>query len=629
MNKRVFIIAALLSATLFSPISFSIENPGIGNPVGPSTIPPSTIRSGLVNTPAPIDTTGNLIITGNVRGGRHFRGTVPYRSTTSFGSDLGSSSLNSFLRDTAGPEDFRTYPRQYGNRPYYSPSETVSTMMPGRSEVFAPTRMMSTRAQENARTTRADVLGMESMPQGQTLSGRGVGATDSDLQRPLTQYGRSAESQLTFQDTYPDRRQSPSERTDSLKYPNRETDRGNVKPNFESRAIPSKQAAERKQTAAVPYEFSTSQRYKPPTDSSLQKKLFLQKDTNWSTESPESQSIRDRRVSGKLEALEADRPDTSGTNRAGQDRQQSDVLERIRKQLDDLTKSLDENLKRRQERRTADNEPAATRERTPFKSERYVPDSREAVIPPEPINSSAASSYDEQRGGELRFNGEKLTPPAGGVQNRAKGGRGTGLEFSEISSYESPQKKSSPLDELNKVSQGDISAEASRIMGKHRSLESLSASKFDQHMRAAEDYLRAGEYYRAASCFSLALMYQSDNPLALAGRGHALFAAGEYVSSALFLSRALTISPEYLQVRVDLAAMLSDEKKLAGRIDDIEQWLARSGSSQLQFLLGYVYYRTGRLLKAKKEIDAAYEKTPDSPAVQVIKITIDNAILRP
>jgi hypothetical protein len=48
----------------------------------------------------------------------------------------------------------------------------------------------------------------------------------------------------------------------------------------------------------------------------------------------------------------------------------------------------------------------------------------------------------------------------------------------------------------------------------------------------------------------------------------------------------------------------------------------------LQFLLGYVYYRTGQLLRAKQAIDAAYEKTPESPAVQAMKITIDNMTMR-
>jgi tetratricopeptide (TPR) repeat protein len=184
------------------------------------------------------------------------------------------------------------------------------------------------------------------------------------------------------------------------------------------------------------------------------------------------------------------------------------------------------------------------------------------------------------------------------------------------------------LQELNKLSQAEISAEANRIMGPHNSLESLSVSKFNQHMQEAEGHMKTGGYYHAASSYSLALVYQADNPLALAGRGHALLAVGEYVSSALFLSRTLAVSPEYLQAKVDLVAVVGDENKLAGRITDIEQWLARSGSSQLQFLLGYVYYRTGQLLRAKQAIDAAYEKTPESPAVQVMKITIDNIMIR-
>jgi tetratricopeptide (TPR) repeat protein len=208
------------------------------------------------------------------------------------------------------------------------------------------------------------------------------------------------------------------------------------------------------------------------------------------------------------------------------------------------------------------------------------------------------------------------------------------------------QKISSPLDELTQqqnfnppttlgtgfqlpIANGGFQNREPKIVNRQssNSFDSLSQTKFNQHMHDAKGYMKAGRYYRAASSFSLASVYQPDNPLVLAGRGHALFAAGEYVSSALFISRALAKSPEYLRTRVDLAAMVGGENKLAGRITDIEQWFARSGSSQLQFLLGYVYYRTGRLLEAKKAIDAVYEKTPESPAVQVMKITIDNMLM--
>jgi len=138
IRSRILIVAAVFF-TLSSPISFSIENLAIRNPAGLSTVPPSSIQSGLISNPNPIDTSGNLLITGNVRRGMHFRGTVPYGSTTSFRAGLGSSSLSSFLRDSAGAEDFGRYAGKYRVQPYYLRSQTVTTTRPGYSGVFRQT----------------------------------------------------------------------------------------------------------------------------------------------------------------------------------------------------------------------------------------------------------------------------------------------------------------------------------------------------------------------------------------------------------------------------------------------------------------------------------------------------------
>jgi tetratricopeptide (TPR) repeat protein len=687
MKNRIFIIAVVLSAVFCWPASWSIENPGIGNPVGPSTVPPSTFSSSLVNNPAPIDTTGNLLITGNVRRGRHFRGDVPYRSPTSFGSSLGSSSLSSFLRDTAGPEDFQTYSNKYGTQPYYSPTETVTTMMPGRSEIFMPENTRaSARAQQDTRSEGAGVFGSESMQQEQALFSQSAAAIDSGLQGPSTQYGPLAQSRLMLESKFPtsmslsprdterlmqtqidlsrqgqtsatelfkeqaqdirDRTQStgwPSpdsttvpgqelresqlENNESFKFPSQETNIENLRPKFEMQTPPQNRDSDGKQIAFARQGISALEQPTSSMDSTSQKNLFMQKNTNWSATSREFQSGQGQTATGTLGPLERARGDITGLTGTGQDGEQGDVLERIRQQLEDLTKSLDATIQKRDAYKDVSTTPIAKHETTPLESQRYMPDSRHAAGR-ERINSSSALNYYQQQGAELGFDGEELAPAAGGGLNRADFDGQTGLEFTEIPNDGNSQKNSSPLDELNKLSRAQISAEANRIMGSHNSLESLSVSKFNQYMRDAEAHLKAGRYYRAASCFSLASVYQPDNPLALAGRGHALLAAGEYVSSALFLSRALAISPEYLQMRVDLVTMLGDENKLAGRIADIEQWLARSGSTQLQFLLGYVYYRTGQLLRAKQAIDAAYEKTPESPALQVMKITIDNMTMR-
>jgi len=560
--------------------------------------------------------------------------------------------------------------------------------MPGRSEIFMPeSTRASARAQQDTRSEGAGVFGSESMQQEQALFGQGAAAADSSLQGPATQYGPLAQSRLMLESKFPtstslspqgterltpaqigirqqgqtsaaelfkeqaqdirdrtqstgwpgpdsttvpgpERRESKWGKNESFKFPSQETNIENLRPEFEMQTTPQNRDSVGKQTALTHQGISALEQSASLMDSASQKNLFLQKSTNWSAVNREFQTGQGQTDAGTLGTIERARGDTSGlTGAAGQDRQQGDVLERIRQQLEDLTNSLDATIQRRDAYKDISTDPVAKREQTPLGYQQYVPDSRQ-VVPRERINSSGMLNSYMPQGAELGFNGEEPAPAGGGGLNQTDVGMQAGLEFTGVSNYENSQKKSSPLDELNKLSQADISAEANRIMGRHKSLDSLSESKFNQHMHDAEEHMKAGSYYRAASCFSLASVYQADNPLALAGRGHALFAAGEYVSSALFLSRAVAISPEYLQMRVDLVALLGDERKLAGRIADIEQWLARSGSSQLQFLLGYVYYRTGQLILAKQAIDAAYEKTPESPAIQAMKITIDNMIMR-
>jgi len=165
-------------------------------------------------------------------------------------------------------------------------------------------------------------------------------------------------------------------------------------------------------------------------------------------------------------------------------------------------------------------------------------------------------------------------------------------------------------------------------MGPHESIQSLSDDKFSRHMQAAEDYLRAGKYYKAADSFALALIYGPDNPQALVGKSHALFAAGEYMSSALFLSRALAIRPDYAKSKIDLVTLLGDRSRLARRIGELEQWSARSGSPALGLLLGYVYFQTGRLNEAARAIEAAHMKIPQSPAIAATKSAIASAAAR-
>jgi hypothetical protein len=191
---------------------------------------------------------------------------------------------------------------------------------------------------------------------------------------------------------------------------------------------------------------------------------------------------------------------------------------------------------------------------------------------------------------------------------------------------ETSKSKMTALKEIEQLSPKQASAEAKRILGPYKTYEEFSAAKFNQYIAAAQMYLKQGKYYRAADSYAMALIYKANDPTACAGRGHMLFAAGEYVSSALFLARAIEASSGYAQTKVDLVALLGDKDLVESRIADVEAWLQRSDAPVLRFLLGYVYYRTGRLDRAKDAIDSAYDKMPNSVAVQAVRKAIDDAI---
>ncbi len=134
MRRRNIIYVSALIVAVFCGVGLSLENPVVGNPVGSGTVPPTAYQPGLVKSANPIDTSGNLVVTGNVANGMQFRGVVPYNSPTSFYAPASSlqhtsASLDSFLRDTAGSQNFGS--SSGGLTPYYSPTWTVTTTQPG------------------------------------------------------------------------------------------------------------------------------------------------------------------------------------------------------------------------------------------------------------------------------------------------------------------------------------------------------------------------------------------------------------------------------------------------------------------------------------------------------------------
>lgn len=510
MNKNLLTIILLIMAVfaLISSANGVIRNPAIKSPVGPGTVPPSSYKSGLIPSVNPIDRTSDLVVTGNISGGKHFRGVVPYNAITNFGGTLGSTTLDSFMRRTSGLG--WTKPT-----PYYSQTATVTTTTPGSRGVQKPP------------TTKIDTgsfgesflpsLTMKQLPQrqryNQTLATDNVNYLRqkpfSTRVRPMANRPQQLEKALLNEsqlNIYRRQKQSEAEYNKQREQFQLDIKKVNDK------------AEKLKQSLIAEYQ---------PTQLADEQK-------------PGSDFSKSFKQVGPDQQLEDEKYEQNTV----------DVYEQMKKKIDDLYQS---------------------------KIPAYLSDS------------------------------EQLT---GQTINKDK-------KTQELKSEQQKQK----LMEVDLAS-----AKAKAVLGEHKTFASFSEDKFNQYLRAGENYLKEGKYYRAADAYTMASVYKPKDPLAYAGKSQALLAAGEYMSSSLFLSRTLDIFPEYAMFKIDIVTMVGDRDKLESRIVDIEQWLKQNNAGELQFLLAYVYYQLDRLDRAAKAIDIAYGKMPDSHAVSVLKSAIDNAM---
>jgi tetratricopeptide (TPR) repeat protein len=565
-------------------ISQPIENPAIFNPAGYSTVPPSSYQSGQFSNPQAPDVDGNLLITGNVRRGMHFRDTVPYSSTTSFRADLGSSSLSSFLRDSAGAEDVGNSANRYSVQPYYLQSQTVATTRPGYSGVFgqAGARVNNGRMQSDFTTgTYVSDSQRQTLPDENTfasdLSLQGMQTQDSVPVEPrivnsirelqlLTQQAKSnvsAKDQQLMVERYQEQKQETGDK------------RQETGISFETgfaAGLENKQSSMEKFSSFAPLDQSRMTERARTVVPDLGRDKLDAKTTLAEAYAqanamtfPDSSAFQ-QDISRPLQTDEAMSAESDIDLQGERERVTSDIIEQVKRQLEDLINSVD------------------------------------------------------KKEGQEAGRTSKETRTNIGVSSG-------GLSRVE-SSYNRAESAIGSLDNLKGLSQADLSAKAKSIRSPQTNPDTFSMSRFNNHFQEAQDHLKGGRYYAAADSFALASIYKPGEPLCFAGRGHALLGAGEYISSALFLSRAIEANPEYVKTKIDLAAMLGGRHILESRIADIREWLVRSGSGKLEFLLGYVYYRIGRLGPAQEAIDAAYAKMPQSAAVVAVKKAVDDAITR-
>jgi tetratricopeptide (TPR) repeat protein len=184
-----------------------------------------------------------------------------------------------------------------------------------------------------------------------------------------------------------------------------------------------------------------------------------------------------------------------------------------------------------------------------------------------------------------------------------------------------PRRQEQPAEEAESTPDA-IHSEAARIRGEHKTFSSLAQARFTEYMRAAETFMRDGKFYKAADAYSLASIWMAEDARPYAGQSFSLYAAGEYMSSAYYLSRAIEIDPQLAAKKYDLAGLIGDRDIFENRLIEIATWQQRSDSGELAFLMAYVLYHDGKAAKAGQAINVAAEKMPDSKAVSILKQVI-------
>jgi len=576
MKSRFLIIAAAFS--VFLPgTGLAIENPAVRNPAGFGTLPQSSFREGLIRSPNPI---GNIGTAGRA-GGRYFRDIAPHWAGSHFEGAPDSSSLDSFVRRSAGSGYYDRYTGTY--QPLYSYSGKATTTKAGQAG------LTNSSAGTGGYTGQYNSAGFGFLPGGQGLNYSAAGIWGSG-------YGR----------LYSAGRQMQRNAPGTAAY-NRGTGiRGPMSMTPEE----IEQVILAETIAAARRKRMNEQRQ------SWMKQLNQAKGkTETGKNLADDIEVLQRRVN-ELEKTKALQPfQLPGTKKQGvknirrkskynEEQNQSSVDEQIGRQLDELQKSYE---------RLAAMEPKQFDE----KSSDFVSS----------VSAKAGKSESRKNAqGKNSLLNELPRLPTGGKTALSK--RRTSPRRTSLSNTFSSSAKVSNLSSI------ELAARARAILGTYGSPESFADAKFNECLIAGEEYLKRGRYYRSADAYGLALIYKPDEPLAYIGKSSALFAAGDYVSSALFLSRAIAAQGQghkkqsygIQKILASGSKVLSfiDRDKLESRVADVERWQQKSGSADLQFLLGYIYYQMGRPDAAGKAIDGAYKKMPGTPTVTALKKVIDS-----
>ncbi len=139
--------------------------------------------------------------------------------------------------------------------------------------------------------------------------------------------------------------------------------------------------------------------------------------------------------------------------------------------------------------------------------------------------------------------------------------------------------------------------------------------RLNDFMLRAEEALHGGKFYDAARLFDLAHTIETSNPLPLLGRGHALIAAGDYMSGEIALERGISRFPQIVAFRLDLPSLVGADDTYDLRRLDLEKRLALRDHYRLRFVLGYLELYSGLPEQGLRNLRRAADLAPAESVV--------------
>ncbi len=137
-----------------------------------------------------------------------------------------------------------------------------------------------------------------------------------------------------------------------------------------------------------------------------------------------------------------------------------------------------------------------------------------------------------------------------------------------------------------------------------------SQSRVNYHMSLGEAALRNSDFYAAARHFESAMIADRDNPLPLLGRGHALAAAGDYMTAVASITMGIKRFPEIAKFDLDLPALVGQSDIFDQRRADLETLLNAREQYELRFLLGYLETYSGLGADGLNDLQRAAKAAP-------------------